>query len=173
MFCKQVCLLCITETEGKKGNIVQYFFSWNSYQNVSLHELWYAKEKGKFLDSAMTCQLIICPFLRALWTPEQPTCDLPQYSGEYSTQSWQNGAIILTCKSWWQWTGQIILFYTLCVLKRRENVTSPTLALSPRDIYLSLCGHGILNCLFYSGNLSLCYGWKAMDLNLKMRKSSY
>lgn len=115
MFCTQVCLLCVTGTEGKKENMLQFFFSWNSYQNVSLHELWYAKEKGKFLDPAITCQLITCLFLGALWAPEQSTCDLPQYPGEYSTQGWQNAAIILTDKSdmsWWQGTGQII--FVLC-----------------------------------------------------------
>lgn len=75
--------------------------------------------------------MIICLFLGALWAPEQSTCDLPQCSGEYSTQGWQSGAITLTYKSdvsWWQWTGQIILFYALCELKRRGNVSSPTLA---------------------------------------------
>lgn len=84
---------------------------------VSLHELWYAKEKGKFLDPAITCQLIICLLLGALWAPEQSTCDLPQYSGEYSTRGWQSEAIILTYKSdvsWWQQTGKLPCFM-LCV----------------------------------------------------------
>lgn len=77
MFCKQVCLLC-AGTGGKKENILQFcfFFFLKQLPKVSLHELWYAKEKGKFLDAAITCQFIICLFLGALWAPEQSTCDL-------------------------------------------------------------------------------------------------
>lgn len=142
MFCKQVCLLCITGTEGKKGNLVQHFF--------------FLKQRAWWRPSgAMLCQrkraksLIqqwpvswLSPYSwgvgrRPLWAPEQSTCDLPEYSAEYSSEGWQRGAIILTFKfatSWWQWTGWIILFYALCVL-RRENVSTPTLALSLLDIY--------------------------------------